>query len=136
MDFWTVKNSLYDLVIHSKAWISLNDMTVEESMVKFCEILENASALFEPYMEAQKQDKQEKERRTREEEDRKRRDEEDKKRKEEEDRRILEEEEKQRKLAEESARQKQAQAAKAQRDADEENRRYFPYSHIAPGVDI
>ncbi len=99
-------------------------MSSHVAMIQFCEILEKASALYTPYMEAQKRDKEEKERRIREELERKRREEERKRKEEEEERRrIAEEEERQRKLAEELARQKLAEEAEAQRIREEEIKR-------------
>ena len=127
---------LYEIILFSKyihefllsirkAWQALSDMSETTAMVKFCETLENASALFGPYMEAQKRDKEEKERRIREEIEKKRKEEEERKRKEEEERRRAEEEERQRRLEEELARQKLAEEAEAQRlrEEDEENKR-------------
>jgi len=103
-----------------KAWQALGDMATEEAMMKFCETLEKDSALYAPYMEAQKRDKEERERRIKEEIERKRKEEEERKRKEEEERKRAEEEERQRKLAEELARKKLAEEAEAERRKEEE----------------
>ncbi|XP_065055529.1 Golgi resident protein GCP60-like [Rhopilema esculentum] len=105
-----------------KAWQALANVPVEDAMIKFCQILEKGSALYEPYMEAQKRDKEEKERKLKEEMERKKREEEERKRKEEEERKRAEEEENQRKLEEELARKKLAEEAEAlRRKAEVEN---------------
>eukprot|EP00794_Sanderia_malayensis_P020056 gene20056-22023_t len=106
-----------------KAWQNLGDMSSGEAMRNFCNTLQKASDLYEPYMEAQKRDKEERERKIREELERRRIEEEERKRKEEEQRRIAEEEQRQRQLAEELARQKLAEEVEAQKIKEEEGKR-------------
>ena len=115
--------------VNRKAWQALANVPVEDAMIKFCQILEKGSALYEPYMEAQKRDKEEKERKLKEEMERRKREEEERKRKEEEERKRAEEEENQRKLEEELARKKLAEEAEALRKKTEVENQRLIFTH-------
>ncbi|XP_076313909.1 Golgi resident protein GCP60 [Tachypleus tridentatus] len=83
-----------------QAWASLGDMSEDDAMEGFVNLLDSACPLFRPYVEAHKRDLEEKERLKREEEERQRREEEER------ERQKLEEEARQR---EEHERQKETE---------------------------
>ncbi|XP_072406868.1 Golgi resident protein GCP60 [Chiloscyllium punctatum] len=88
-----------------REWTALGNMSKENAMVEYVQLLNKCCNLFEPYVTSHKIEKEEQERKRREEEERRRREEEEQERlRQEEERRRQEEEEKRRREEEERRR--------------------------------
>ncbi|XP_060704544.1 Golgi resident protein GCP60 [Hemiscyllium ocellatum] len=88
-----------------REWTTLGNMSKENAMVEYVQLLNKCCNLFEPYVTSHKIEKEEQERKRREEEERRRREEEERERlRQEEERRRQEEEEKRRREEEERRR--------------------------------